>query len=177
MFQLRKVRVEELASFGIRRVVRVRHVRKQKVKQRIFAGVNEFAFGIAPFAVIFVESTVNFAANHRIVAEGHAAALAKELAWGTEKRVDGNVEFFRQNFEHFCVRLRFPCFPAANGLAGDVHAFCKLFLSEVVLFSEALEDFWDGHIISFIDASNIRLPQQKSKKQAVAFCKKVMSRE
>lgn len=113
-------------------------MRKQKVKERIFAGVNEFSVGIAPFAVIFVEGAVYFAADHRIVAERHAAALAKELARSAEQRVDGNVEFLRKYFEHFGIRLCFASFPAAYGLACDVDAFCKLFLSEVVLFANVL---------------------------------------
>ena len=138
MFQLRKVRIEELASFCIGRVFRVGHVRKQKVEQGVFAGVGEFPISIAPFAVILVERTVDFSADHRIVAKRHAAALAKELARGPEQRVDRNVEFLRKHFEHFGVWLCFACFPAAYGLTCDVDSFCKLFLREVVFFANVL---------------------------------------
>ena len=87
------MRVEELAPFCIWRIFRIRHVRKQKVQQRILVGVGELAVGIAPLAVILVEVAVDFATDHGVVAERHTAALAKELSRGAEQRVYGNVEF------------------------------------------------------------------------------------
>ena len=150
MFQLRKMRIEELAPFRIWRIFRIRHVRKQKVQQRVLVGVGELAVGIAPLAVILVEVAVEFAANHRIVTEGHAAALAKKLARGTEQRIDGNVEFARKHLEHFGVRLRLAGFPAANCLSGHVDAFGHLVLGEIVLFADVLQNILGRHRISFV---------------------------
>ena len=87
------MRVEELAPFFVGRVVGIWHVRKQKVEQRVLVCVGKFSIRIAPFAVIFVEAAVNFAADHRVVTERHAAALTEKLARRSEQRVDGYIEF------------------------------------------------------------------------------------
>ena len=68
-------------------------MREQKVEQRVFVRVGKLATVITPFAVILVEAAVRFSADHCVIAERHAAALAKELARSAEQRVDGNVEF------------------------------------------------------------------------------------
>ena len=144
------MRIEELAPFCIRHVFGVRHVRKQEIEQRIFGWVCKFPVGIAPLAVILVEVAVDFSADHGIVTERHAAALAKKLARCAEQRVDGDVEFLREHLEHFGVRLRLAGFPAAHGLARHAHAFRHLVLGEVVLFADAFENFVGLHLNSFL---------------------------
>ena len=139
------MRIEELAPFRIRRIFRIRHVRKQKVQQRILVGVGELAVGIAPLAVILVEVAVDFATDHGIVAERHTATLAEELSRSAEQRVYGNIKFLREHLEHFGVRLRLAGFPATNGLSGHMDAFGHLVLGEIVLFSDVLQNILGRH--------------------------------
>ena len=84
-------------------IFRVRHMRQQKIQQRILALVSEGPLRIAPLAVILVERAVRFAA-HVPVFERHAAALADELPRRAEQRVDRDVKKAREQLQRLGVR-------------------------------------------------------------------------
>lgn len=67
------------------------HMLNAEVDQLFLAGIGELAAGIAPFTVVLVEGAVGVFAGGGIV-ERHAAALADQLPWRAQQRVDGNVE-------------------------------------------------------------------------------------
>ena len=62
MLQLGEVTVIGGPSIGFGLVVRVGHVADQKVQEGVFGLVGELAVGIAPFAVVFIDSK-GFAAS------------------------------------------------------------------------------------------------------------------
>ena len=125
--------VEKGAAFCVGSIVGIGHVRKQKIEEDRLVVVNKLTVGIAPLAIIFVEFTAGFTADHGIFAERHSAALAEELARSAEQRVDGHVEFTGDDFEHFGIRLGFASFLAAHSLARYMQAFCHLVLGQVLI--------------------------------------------
>ena len=136
MLQLGEVTVIGGPSIGFGLVVRVGHVADQKVQEGVFGLVGELAVGIAPFAVVFVEAAVVFAADHGVVGQGHATALTVKGLRGAQKGVDRDAEFTGKDFEQLGVGLRHARFPAADGLPGDIDTFRHLFLRQIVLFAQ-----------------------------------------
>ena len=136
MLQLGEIAVVENPSFGFGLIVRIGHVADQEVQESVFARISEFTIGIAPFAVVFVEAAVVFAADHGVVGQGHAAALTVKGLRGPQKGVDGDTEFTGKDFEQLGVGLRHARLPAADGLPGDIDAFRHLFLRQIVLFAQ-----------------------------------------
>ena len=67
-------------SVAVREVLRIRHVIDQEIKKIVFCLINEIAFRIAPFAVVFVEITVRLPADVEILVKRHSAALAVKLS-------------------------------------------------------------------------------------------------
>ena len=136
MLQLGEVAVIDGPSLGFGLVVRVRHVADQEVQEGVFGLVGEFAIGIAPLAVVFVEAAVVFAADHGVVGQGHATALTVKGLRRAQKGVDRYAEFTGQDLEQLGVGLRHARFPAADGLPGDIDTFRHLFLRQIVLFAQ-----------------------------------------
>ena len=136
MLQLGEVAVIDGPSLGFGLVVRVGHVADQEVQESVFGLVGEFAIGIAPLAVVFVEAAVVFAADHGVVGQGHATALTVKGLRGAQKGIDRDAEFTGKNFEQLRVGLRHARFPAADGLPGDIDTFRHLFLRQIVLFAQ-----------------------------------------
>ena len=136
MLQLGEKAVVEYPPFCFRLVIRIGHVADQEVQESVFARIDEFTIDIAPFAVVFVEAAVVFAADHGVVGQGHAAALTVKGLRGTQKGVDGDTEFTGKHFEQLGVGLRHARFPAADGLPGDIDTFRHLFLRQIVLFAQ-----------------------------------------
>ena len=108
----------------------------QKVQEGVFALISELAVGIAPFAVVLVETAVVFAADHGIVGQGHATALTVKGLRGAQQGVDGYPEFTGKDFEQLGVGLRHARLPATDGLPGDMDTFRHLFLRQIVLFAQ-----------------------------------------
>jgi len=117
-------------------VVGVGHVLKQEIQKGVLALISKLAVGVTPFAVIFVERTVGFTADHRVVGQRHTAALTVEGLGRAQKCVDRYAEFAGQDLEQFRVGLGHPGLPSADGLPGHIDAFCHLFLRQVVLFAQ-----------------------------------------
>ena len=136
MLQLGEVTVVEGAPFGFGLVVRIGHVADQEVQEGVLGPVGELAVGIAPFAVVFVEAAVVFAADHGVVGQGHATALTVKGLRGAQQGVDGDTEFTGEDFEQLGVGLRHARLPAADGLPGDIDTFRHLFLRQIVLFAQ-----------------------------------------
>ena len=82
------------------------HVFCAEVDELFGAFVLELAVGIAPFAVVLVESAVRLAAGYGVL-ERHAAALTDVLPRRAEERVDGNVKQHGQALERLRVGERF----------------------------------------------------------------------
>ena len=48
----------------------------EEIEQGFFVLISEVTICIAPFAVVFVETTIRLTTNHGIVRQRHSAALA-----------------------------------------------------------------------------------------------------
>ena len=60
----------------------------QEVKQGFLALVCELAIGIAPFAIILIETAVGLTTDHRIIRQWHSAALTVKRPGRAQKRID-----------------------------------------------------------------------------------------
>ena len=118
-------------SLGVALIFGIGHIADEKIEQRILGLVGEIAVGVAPFAILLVETAVGIEAYHRIVSERHSTALTKQGLRRAEQGVDSYPKLLGKSFEHFGVGLSFACFPATYRLTCDVHALRHLFLSEV----------------------------------------------
>ena len=76
MLEHRKMGVVESAAFDFRPIVGIGHMTDEEVEQGFFVLVCEAAICVAPFAVVFVETTIRLTTNHGIVRQRHSAALA-----------------------------------------------------------------------------------------------------
>ena len=108
----------------------------QKVQEGVLALISELAVSIAPFAIVFVEAAVVFAADHGVVGQGHATTLTVKSLRRAQKSVDRHTEFTGKDFEQLGIGLRHARFPAANGLPGDIDTFRHLFLRQIILFAQ-----------------------------------------
>ena len=70
---------------------------------------------LAPFAVFFIQCTVYFSADGRVV-KGHAAALAEQLPGRAQERIDRDVKELREQLQGLDIRGRLARFPAGDGL-------------------------------------------------------------
>ena len=93
MFQLGKILVKLTSAFFLWRIIRVWHMRYQKINQASFGRISESPIGIAPLAIVLIEAAVWFPADGTVFIERHATALADELSWSTKKRIDGYIKF------------------------------------------------------------------------------------
>ena len=75
----------------LRGPVCARHVLHAEINKLLPATVLEFAIGIAPLAVFLIKGTIRLPAGERIV-QWHSAALAPELPWQAQQRIDGHTE-------------------------------------------------------------------------------------
>lgn len=71
----------------VRRLLLVGHMFRQKIHQLFQRGIHKRPIGVAPFAVFLVEGPVGFPADGGVL-QGHAAALADQLAGRTQQGVD-----------------------------------------------------------------------------------------
>ena len=67
MLQHREMSVVHCTAVGVALIFGVGHIFDEKIKQRIFGLVGEIAVGVAPFAILLVETAVGIEAYHRIV--------------------------------------------------------------------------------------------------------------
>ena len=128
MLQLRKMGVILCPALRFADIFRVRHMRQQKIQQRILALVSEGPLRIAPLAVILIIAAVWLPAGDAVL-QRHAAALADELPRRTQQRIDGYIEQCRKQLQGFGIRHRFTGFPAGDRLPGHKNLFRQFFLS------------------------------------------------
>ena len=76
MLEHREMGVVESAAFDLRLIVGIGHMTDEEVEQGFFVLISEVTICIAPFAVVFVETTIRLTTNHGIVRQRHSAALA-----------------------------------------------------------------------------------------------------
>ena len=88
MLQHREMSVVHCAAGGIALIFSVWNMTHKKIEQRIFGLVGEIAVGVAPFAILLVETAVGIEAYHRIVRERHSTALTNKSLRRTEQGVD-----------------------------------------------------------------------------------------
>ena len=173
MLQHREMSVVHCPSLGVALIFGVGHIFDEKIEQRIFGLVGEIAVGVAPFAILLVETAVGIEAHHRIVRERHSTALAKQCLRRAEQGVDCNAKLLGEGFEHFGVGLSFACLPTTYRLTCGVYALRHLLLREVVFFAEILQNFFYFHNAKFlliIDTAKLQRQQMRVKKHVVAFC-------
>ena len=98
------------------------HVPDADVQQIVHAAVGIDSVGIAPFAVILVETAVVIPADDRVL-QRHAAALADQAARLAEQRVDRHAEQPREQLQRLGIGHGLPVFPARDRLPGHKDLF------------------------------------------------------